>query len=77
MTQASPAPRASTLPLSTIFAFAATSLPIQAVIIAVAVYLPRHYASHLGVSLAAVGGAFFIVRMIDITVDGLLGWVMV
>ncbi|MBP6877687.1 MAG: MFS transporter [Phenylobacterium sp.] len=76
MTQASPAPRASTLPLSTIFAFAATSLPIQAVIIAVAVYLPRHYASHLGVSLAAVGGAFFIVRMIDIPVDGLLGWVM-
>ena len=76
MTQASPAPRASTLPLSTIFAFAATSLPIQAVVIAVAVYLPRHYASHLGVSLAAVGGAFFIVRMIDIPVDGLLGWVM-
>ena len=76
MTQASPAPRASTLPLSTIFAFAATSLPIQAVIIAVAVYLPRHYASHLGVSLAAVGSAFFIVRMIDIPVDGLLGWVM-
>ena len=76
MNQASPAPRASTLPLSTIFAFAATSLPIQAVVIAVAVYLPRHYASHLGVSLAAVGTAFFIVRMIDIPVDGLLGWVM-
>ena len=76
MTQVSTAPRASTLPLSTIFAFAATSLPIQAVVIAVAVYLPRHYASHLGISLAAVGSAFFIVRMIDIPVDGLLGWVM-
>ncbi|HEY9237015.1 MULTISPECIES: MFS transporter [Phenylobacterium] len=75
MTKAPPAQRAS-LPLSTIFAFAATSLPIQAVTIAVAVYLPRHYASHLGVSLAAVGTAFFIVRMIDIPVDGLLGWVM-
>jgi Na+/melibiose symporter-like transporter len=64
------------LSLSTVFAFAATSLPINAVAIAVAVYLPRHYASHLGVSLAAVGAAFFIVRMIDIPVDGLLGWAM-
>lgn len=76
MTQAQTAPRSGPLPLSTIFAFAATSLPISAVVIAVAVYLPRHYASHLGVSLAAVGSAFFIVRMIDIPVDGLLGWMM-
>lgn len=76
LTQAQTAPRSGPLPLSTVFAFAATSLPLQAVIIAVAVYLPRHYASHLGVSLAAVGGAFFIVRMIDIPVDGLLGWIM-
>ncbi|MFN3513309.1 MAG: MFS transporter [Phenylobacterium sp.] len=76
MTQAQKAARSGPLPLSTVFAFAATSLPIQAVVIAVAVYLPRHYASHLGISLAAVGTAFFIVRMIDIPVDGLLGWVM-
>ncbi len=76
MTQAPPAARDRALPLSTAFAFAATSLPLQAVIIAVAVYLPRHYASHLGVDLAVVGAAFFIVRMIDIPVDGLLGWVM-
>lgn len=75
MTQAQAA-RSGSLALSTVFAFAATSLPINAVIIAVAVYLPRHYASHLGVSLAAVGTAFFIVRMIDIPVDGLLGWAM-
>jgi Na+/melibiose symporter-like transporter len=76
LTQASTARRSGPLPLSTIFAFAATSLPISAVVIAVAVYLPRHYASHLGVSLSAVGTAFFIVRMIDIPVDGLLGWMM-
>ena len=36
----------------------------------------RHYASHLGIDLALVGAAFFIVRMIDIPVDGLLGWTM-
>ena len=64
------------LPLSTAMAFAATSLPISAVAIAISVYLPRHYASHLGIDLALVGAAFFIVRMIDIPVDGLLGWTM-
>ncbi|MDP3855853.1 MFS transporter [Phenylobacterium sp.] len=75
MTQASK-PRSGPLPLSTALAFAATSLPISAVAIAVSVYLPRHYASHLGVDLALVGAAFFIVRMIDIPIDGLLGWTM-
>jgi Na+/melibiose symporter-like transporter len=56
--------------------FAATSLPISAVGLAMAVYLPRHFASHLGVDLALIGSAFFIVRMIDIPIDGLLGWSM-
>lgn len=57
-------------------AFAATSLPIHAVMISMAVYLPRHFASHLGIDLALVGTAFFLVRMIDIPVDGILGWSM-
>ena len=68
--------RARRLPLSTALSFAATSLPLSAIAIAVSVYLPRHYASHLGIELALVGAAFFIVRMIDIPVDGLLGWAM-
>ena len=53
--------------------FSATSLPISALTIAMAVYLPRHFASHLGISLALVGTAFFIVRTIDIPVDGIFG----
>lgn len=76
MSKASSAGRTGRLPLSTALAFAATSLPISAVAVAVSVYLPRHYASHLGVDLALVGAAFFIVRMIDIPIDGLLGWTM-
>lgn len=68
--------RTRRVPLSTALAFAATSLPISAVTLAMAVYLPRHYASHLGIELALVGSAFFIVRLIDIPVDGLLGWAM-
>ncbi|WP_374348683.1 MFS transporter [Phenylobacterium sp.] len=64
------------LPFWTALTFSATSLPVQAVAIALAVYLPRHYASHLGVNLAVVGSAFFIVRAIDIPIDALLGWSM-
>lgn len=64
------------LTLPAALAFAATSLPISAVGVAMSVYLPRHFASHLGLDLALVGTAFFIVRMIDIPVDGLLGWGM-
>lgn len=62
--------------LSTILAFSATSLPLHAAYLATAVYLPRHYAAHLGLDLALVGAAFFLVRMIDIPIDGILGWAM-
>lgn len=64
------------VPFRATLAFAAAGLPINAVILAVAVYLPRHYASHLGLDLALVGAAFFLVRAIDIPVEGLLGWMM-
>jgi Na+/melibiose symporter-like transporter len=64
------------LPLSTVMAFAATNLPLAAVTIAIAVYLPKHFASNVGVSLAAIGSAFALVRLIDIPLDPLLGMAM-
>lgn len=64
------------LPLAAIIAFAATSLPFSAVNTAIAIYLPRHFASHIGISLTAVGAAFAIVRLIDIGVDLGLGLAM-
>lgn len=66
----------SRLPLPAAMAFAATSLPLTALNTAIAIYLPRHFASHIGISLAAVGSAFAIVRLIDIGVDFTLGLVM-
>lgn len=54
-------------------AFASTALPIAAIGLVMGVYLPRFFASQLGVSLAAVGSAFTIVRLIDMAVDPLLG----
>lgn len=68
--------RQRALSLWQIILFSATSLPISAINISMSVYLPRHFASHVGLDLAMVGMAFFIVRMIDIPVDGLLGLFM-
>ena len=64
------------LSLSTILGFSAANLPLGALAIAVAVYLPPYFASHLGVSLTVVGGAWMTVRLLDIVVDPILGVVM-
>lgn len=56
--------------------FAATAFPLQAIIIAVAVYLPQHFAKGLGLELATVGATFALVRLIDIPLDPLLGVAM-
>lgn len=64
------------LTLGNAIAFCSLSLPIAAVTLAISVYLPRHYASHLGLELTVVGAAFFLVRMIDIPIDGIIGWAM-
>lgn len=44
--------------------------------VAVPVYLPPYFASHLGISLAVVGSAWMVVRLLDILVDPVLGLVM-
>lgn len=61
------------LPLPVVMAFASTALPIAAIGLVMAVYLPRFFAGAIGLSLAAVGGAFTIVRLIDMAIDPLLG----
>ncbi|MBP9231615.1 MAG: MFS transporter, partial [Phenylobacterium sp.] len=57
-------------------AFAGTSLPLSALAIAISVYLPRYFASHIGVELAVVGAVFALVRAIDIPLDPALGMIM-
>lgn len=65
-------------PLSTsgVWLFAATAFPLQAIIMAISVYLPQHYARSLGMDLAAVGAAFALVRLIDLPVDPVLGLII-
>ena len=62
--------------LPAILVYSLGTLPTSALGIAILVYLSPYFASHLGVSLTVVGGAFAIVRGIDFFVDPMLGMVM-
>lgn len=59
-----------------VLSFSILALPLGALAVAVAVYIPPYFAAHLGVNLAAIGAAFAIVRLLDIGVDPVLGLVM-
>ncbi|WP_334162296.1 MFS transporter [Phenylobacterium sp.] len=73
MTRPAGAPTTSRLPLSTALAFAATSLPLSALGLAVAVHLPAYFAANIGVPLAVVAAAFGTVRLIDVPIEVALG----
>ena len=66
-------PATRKLPVRLLAPFAAASMPVSALGIPLTVYLPNYYASHIGISLLAVGAAFSIVRLIDIFFDPLIG----
>jgi GPH family glycoside/pentoside/hexuronide:cation symporter len=59
-----------------LIAFSLPGLPIGALAVALSVYLPRYYASHIGLSLVAVGGAFGVVRLVDMCFDPFIGLAM-
>ena len=59
-----------------VLSFSTLALPLGALAVAVAVYIPPYFAAHLGVNLAAIGAAFAIVRLLAIGVDPVLGLVM-
>ena len=63
----------STRPL---IGFAGAALAPQALVLALTIHLPRYYAGHIGLGLAAVGLAFTLVRLMDIGFDPLIGVVM-
>ena len=67
---------ARALSLPRLVAFGSTNIPIFALQVALSVHLPRYFSSHMGLSLAAVGAAFALVRAIDIPLDPALGLLM-
>ncbi|WP_274603641.1 MFS transporter [Polymorphobacter multimanifer] len=54
-------------------AFSAPCLPLAAVGLPVVVHLPPYYAGSLGLDIGVVGLIFFIVRIIDVPLDPILG----
>ena len=54
-------------------AYAAPCLPIAAVGLPAVVYLPPYYAATLGLDLGVVGLIFFLVRLIDVPLDPVIG----
>lgn len=62
-----------TIKRGTLAAFAAPCLPVAAVGLPVVVYLPPYYASTLGLDLGLVGFLFFIVRVVDVPLDPIIG----
>jgi glycoside/pentoside/hexuronide:cation symporter, GPH family len=65
--------QSSKLGLGKMLAFIAPALPVGALGIPLSMYLPPYYSGHVGLSLAAVGFAFFLVRTLDIGFDPLVG----
>jgi GPH family glycoside/pentoside/hexuronide:cation symporter len=59
----------------TLFYYSLTDLPIAMSLFPVAVFIPRFYASDMGVSLAMIGTIMFVVRMFDVVTDPLMGYI--
>lgn len=76
MSKAKSVAPSTTITIAAALAFASASIPIQALVLAISVHLPRYFASHVGLELAAVGAAFAMVRLIDIPIDVVIGSAM-
>lgn len=59
---------------SILLAYAAPGIPLAALTLPLYILLPTFYADALGLPLAAIGGALFIVRIADAASDPIIGW---
>lgn len=66
-------PATQRLPARLLAPFSSASMSVSALSIPLTVYLPNYFSSHIGLSLATVGAAFSIVRLLDIALDPLIG----
>jgi Na+/melibiose symporter-like transporter len=65
----------SKLKNSTLFYYSLTDLPVMMSIFPVIVFIPRFYASDVGVPLALVGTYILITRLVDVVTDPLMGYI--
>ena len=64
------------LPLRIALPFSVPTIPLSALGLAVAVYLPNYFAGHLAVAMGAIGTVWGLVRLIDMPVDVVLAMAM-
>ncbi len=60
---------------STLFYYSLADVPIAMSLFPVAVFVPRFYASDMGVSLAVIGTVLLGVRLFDVITDPLMGYI--
>jgi Na+/melibiose symporter-like transporter len=70
------APAAGRLPFPRLLAFSVGSIPAYLLIGMLSTYLPPFYAGKMGISLTAIGLTIGALRLADLGVDLLLGWLM-
>ncbi len=64
------------LPLSQVLAFASIAVPLAAIGLPFAVYMPRFYAGDVGLGLETTGAIFMTLRFWDIATDPFMGYLV-
>ena len=65
--------RTAGLSRAAVWAFGAVALPLSTIGLPLAIYLAPFYAGEMGLSLAALGTAMLLARILDVVVDPLIG----
>jgi Na+/melibiose symporter-like transporter len=60
---------------STLFAYSLADLPVAMALFPVMVFIPRYYASDLGIPLATLSAVMLVQRILDLFTDPLMGWI--
>jgi Na+/melibiose symporter-like transporter len=60
---------------SRLFFYGLTDMPVMMSIFPVVVFIPRFYSSDMGIPLALVGTVLFVVRILDVFTDPLMGYI--
>jgi glycoside/pentoside/hexuronide:cation symporter, GPH family len=68
--------KAGRLPFPRLFGFSFGSIPAYMLLAMTGVYIPPFYAGKMGVSLTVLGATIGIIRLTDLGLDLMLGWLM-
>jgi len=66
-------PQSRALPASAVWAFGFVALPLATIGLPLTIYLAPFYAGEMGLSLAALGTAMLLARVLDVVVDPFIG----